>query len=144
MLSIILFSIVFLYNYIGKYIFFIPSTLLYLNYVKINKLNNFKDPKYLRLNKINNKIMNIMEFDYNNFILNNNNNNKLLYCFIKFDNIIIIITNEFLLFILFYMKLCIKYIIANQFTYNNKINTNTTYNIVQRKKNIIDLMSKNK
>ena len=88
--------------------------------------------------------MNIMEFDYNNFILNNNNNNKLLYCFIKFDNIIIIITNEFLLFILFYMKLCIKYIIANQFTYNNKINTNTTYNIVQRKKNIIDLMSKNK
>ena len=144
MLSIILFSIVFLYNYIGKYIFFIPSTLLYLNYVKINKLNNFKDPKYLRLNKINDKIMNIMEFDYNNFILNNNNNNKLLYCFIKFDNIIIIITNEFLLFILFYMKLCIKYIIANQFTYNNKINTNTTYNIVQRKKNIIDLMSKNK
>ena len=146
MLSIFLCTTIFLYNYIGKYIFIIPLTLLYLNYVKINKLNNFKDSKYLRLSKINDKIMNIIKFDYNNFILNNNNN-KLLYCFIKFDNIILIITNEFLLFILFYMKICIKCIITNQFTSNIKITTNTNTNIsdiVQRKKNIINLINKNK
>jgi hypothetical protein len=145
MLSIILFCSIALYNYIGKYIFFIPTTLLYLNYFKVNRLDNY--------NNINNKIniisnnnyikknINIIKnFNYKNFILNNSNN-KVLYIFIKFDNIILIITNEFLSFILYYLKKCIKYIISNQFSYST-INIQNQSNINERKKKLVNLISK--
>tara|TARA_Y100000768_G_scaffold264848_1_gene202182 strand:- start:813 stop:1229 length:417 start_codon:yes stop_codon:yes gene_type:complete len=137
MLSIFLFSTIILYKYIGNYIFFIPTILLYLNYVKVNKLNNYENIN----NYIETKINYITKFNYKNFVLNNSNN-KLLYFFIKFDNIILIISNEFLLFILYYLKICVKYLITNQFTYNFKTNI-TQNNINERKKNIINLVNKN-
>ena len=137
MLSIFLFSTIILYKYIGNYIFFIPTILLYLNYFKVNKLNNYENIN----NYFENKINYITKFNYKNFVLNNSNN-KLLYFFIKFDNIILIISNEFLLFILYYLKICVKYLITNQFTYNFKTNI-TQNNINERKKNIINLENKN-
>lgn len=137
MLSIFLFSTIILYNYIENYIFFIPTILLYLNYVKVNKLNNYKNIN----NYIETNINYITKFNYKNFVLNNSNN-KLLYIFIKFDNIILVISNEFLLFILYYLKIFVKYLITNQFTYNFKTNI-TQNNINERKKNIINLVNKN-
>ena len=146
MLSIILFCNYLLYNYIHNYIFLIPLGVLYLNYIKENKLNKFNFNKDNKINiiykKINNKLNNLTLDNYKKFLINNYNN-KLLYVFIKLDNIIICVTNEFLLFLLFYLKISFQYIISSQINNKFKNNSNSNNNLNNRKHNLINLNNKN-
>lgn len=168
MIFIALILITSTYYYIGNYIFSIPVFGLYLNYVrctKLTKLNEYidnndnKKSKFLKycknnLSKIN---LNTNNLSYSNFILYNNyNNNKLFLLIIKLDTVTIFIINDLLLFFLFYIKKLVSFIISNQFSFNpkknnlNKIqnNNNTKTNILnkddidEKKKNLIDLISK--
>lgn len=168
MISIFFFTCCLTYYYIEKYIFFIPLCILYLNYVKNTKIeiikksiedeqNTCKLLIYKGINYILTKPNLNSNFDYKSFILHNKYNDYKFFLFIiKIDNVFILIFNEFLLFILFYLKFGFKYIIANQFTssspFNNKLNTNTNINkntnikkpatIEEKKKNILDLVNK--
>ena len=146
MISIILLTTFIIYYIIGNYIFFIPSFFLYYNYYKNTKLllldkdieedksrckiksKIYKNIKYF-FNKTDKKI-NIYNEDKITRILSDDNTKfKNIYIYIiKIDNVILYIINEFLLFILFYMKQLIKFIIANQFS--------STTNIINKKTNI--------
>ena len=149
MISIFTFGFISLYYYIGNYIFIIPFIFSYLNYVKNtkiniieNKINNEKNfIKLIGYKTLNQILKPNIKLNYYNIILNNKyNNNKIFLIFIKFDNIFLLITNEFLLYILFYMKLLFKFLLANQF--NNSIHKKKEANniSIEEKKKIYYLL----
>ena len=129
-----------IYYYIGKYLLLIPFTILYFNYIKNTKIvylnqyiENNKNCKGLVCKKIKNILSIDYNFSFNNFILNNRfNKNKFFILIIKFDSIFIYIFNDFLSFILFYMKYLTRFIISNQFNLGK--NNNTPINIENKNK----------
>lgn len=146
MITIVFFIILSTYYYIGNYLFVIPFTFLYLNYIKntkINYLDNYIEKNNNYKGIICNKCKNILIKKYNfcfyEFILNNKfNNNQYFIFIIKIDNFLICIFNDFLLFILFYMKYLTKFIISNQFNLKKKFSPD---NIENKKKNVLNLIN---
>ena len=141
-------SIGLIYYLIGNYIFYIPISLLYYNYYKNTKLikldNYIEDQNTSSVRKLCykgiKKFYEKTEFKINLYdkFINCNYENIFFIYILKIDNFILIIINDFLSFILYYMKQLMKYIISNQVSFlsNNQVN------IESKKKDILNLMAK--
>ena len=142
-------SIGIIYYFIGNYIVYIPISLLYYNYYKNTKLikldDYIEDQNTSSVNKLFckgiKKFYEKTDFKINLYdkFINCNYENIFFIYILKIDNFILIIINDFLLFILYYLKQLMKYIISNQVSI---LTNNKPVNVESKKKNILELMAK--
>ena len=149
-----------LYKYIGNYIILFPQIILFHNYYKNVKMPMLDDKKiytkYIKLffnntninfnnNYIENKIIYFKDkYEYDE-VKDYNIKDKYLYYsilpIIKIDSYFLNLVNELLLFILYYLKIIMRYFINQQFSNFKNTKVENT-NIEERKINLLKLMKK--